>query len=238
MRFCLPRFPAQAQVGGNSKIPTVLYYDKQGNVRTVGAEAETEGIEREVEDKGWMRAEWYVEHFIWSDEKRDSLLYTLTSRFKLHLRPDYMTLTEDIPFLPKSKTAIDVFADYFRYLHCCTLKYISETHANGATLLSSLEEHTEFVITHPNGWEGLPQSHLRKAAARGGLVPEPNDPRIHFITEGEAALHFCMRNHLTSEAMKVNYLFLSIFLLLISITERWGGDGRRRRRWHRRLERL
>lgn len=137
-----------------------------------------------------------------------------------------MTLTEDIPFLPKNKTAIDVFADYFRYLYRCTLTYISETYGGGAALLSTMEEHTEFIITHPNGWEGLPQSHLRKAAARGGLVPDPDDDRIHFVTEGEAALHFCMRNHLTGEVMKVNikYLLLRVFadfFAAIAITERW-----------------
>lgn len=214
MWFCLRRFPAQERVGGDSKIPSILYYDKQGNVRAVGAEAEQEGVEGKVEDEGWLRAEWYVELFVSSEEEHDSPRYASTSRFKLHLRPDYMTLSEDIPFLPKDKTAIDVFADYFRYLYRCALTYISETYSSGAVLLSSIEEHTEFVITHPNGWEGLPQSHLRKAAARGGLVPEPDDPRIHFVTEGEAALHFCMQNHLTSEATKVNYLLLRVPLIV------------------------
>lgn len=33
------RFPCQDQVGGDSKIPTIIYYDKDGNVRAVGAEA-------------------------------------------------------------------------------------------------------------------------------------------------------------------------------------------------------
>jgi hypothetical protein len=47
-------------VGGDSKIPTILYYDQQGNVCAVGDEANEEGIEQIAEEKEWTRAEWYV----------------------------------------------------------------------------------------------------------------------------------------------------------------------------------
>jgi hypothetical protein len=52
------RFPGQEQVGGNSKIPTIIYYDKTGRVRAVGAEAMAEGLEELIEDEGWVKAEW------------------------------------------------------------------------------------------------------------------------------------------------------------------------------------
>jgi hypothetical protein len=52
------RFPCQEQVGGNSKIPTIIYYDAAGNVRAVGAEAVKEGLEEIVEAEGWTKAEW------------------------------------------------------------------------------------------------------------------------------------------------------------------------------------
>jgi len=45
---------------GSSKIPTIIYYDQQGNVRAVGAEAVCEGIEEEAEDGNWVKAEWYA----------------------------------------------------------------------------------------------------------------------------------------------------------------------------------
>ncbi|KAG6885090.1 hypothetical protein C0993_005973 [Termitomyces sp. T159_Od127] len=55
------RYPAQEQVGGDSKIPTIIYYDRQGNVRAVGAEALREDLEITIEEEGWIKAEWYFD---------------------------------------------------------------------------------------------------------------------------------------------------------------------------------
>lgn len=41
-----------------SKIPSVLYYDQEGNVIAVGAEALREGIEFEALENDWVKAEW------------------------------------------------------------------------------------------------------------------------------------------------------------------------------------
>ncbi|KAF9047849.1 hypothetical protein BJ165DRAFT_1314171, partial [Panaeolus papilionaceus] len=54
----LSRFPAQEYISGASKIPTVIYYDRAGNVHAVGAEAMQEGIYERAEDKQWFKAEW------------------------------------------------------------------------------------------------------------------------------------------------------------------------------------
>ena len=59
----LDRFPAQEHVSGSSKIPTVLYYDKDGAVRAVGAETLTEGIHEMAEEGGWTKVEWFVRFF-------------------------------------------------------------------------------------------------------------------------------------------------------------------------------
>jgi hypothetical protein len=55
--FC--SFPANEYISGASKIPTVIYYDRAGNVKAVGAEAVTEGIYEIAEDEHWVKAEWY-----------------------------------------------------------------------------------------------------------------------------------------------------------------------------------
>lgn len=52
------RFPAQEKVGGDSKIPTIIYYDKGGKVRAVGAEAEKDSIKFTIEEEGWIKAAW------------------------------------------------------------------------------------------------------------------------------------------------------------------------------------
>ncbi|KDR69801.1 hypothetical protein GALMADRAFT_145198 [Galerina marginata CBS 339.88] len=178
------RYPAQEHVGGDSKIPTIVYYDKQGKVRAVGAEAMREGIEDQAEDEEWTKAEW-----------------------QLHLRPKTQSaahITEKIPPLPEGKAAIDIFADFLRYLHQCARTYIEETHAGGVELWKNLESRTDFVLTHPNGWEGGQQSLMRKAAVKAGLVPdtEGGHQRLSFVTEGEASLHFCIQSGLTNEAVK------------------------------------
>jgi hypothetical protein len=52
------RYPAQEKVGGDAKIPSIIYYDNLGNVCAVGAEALLEGnIERAFEEN-WIKVEW------------------------------------------------------------------------------------------------------------------------------------------------------------------------------------
>ena len=54
------RFPAHAKehIGDASKIPTIIYYDLDGKVRAVGAEAMREGVYQIAEDESWVKAEW------------------------------------------------------------------------------------------------------------------------------------------------------------------------------------
>ena len=52
------RFPAHEHISGASKIPTVIYYDRNGKVKAVGAEAMKEGISEEAQDEQWVKTEW------------------------------------------------------------------------------------------------------------------------------------------------------------------------------------
>ncbi|KIK16839.1 hypothetical protein PISMIDRAFT_15540 [Pisolithus microcarpus 441] len=52
------RFPATDRVGGNSKIPTIIYYDREGNPRSFGGEALQEAIIERAEEEEWVKAEW------------------------------------------------------------------------------------------------------------------------------------------------------------------------------------
>ena len=76
-----------------------------------------------------------------------------------------------------------------------------------------MEGRTEFVLTHPNGWEGPQQSMMRTAAVQAGLILDNEDghSRLSFVTEGEASLHFCVQNGLTNDAVKVD-IILSCYL--------------------------
>ncbi|KAK7472084.1 hypothetical protein VKT23_000203 [Stygiomarasmius scandens] len=174
------RFPAQAKTGGDCKIPSILYYDQEGSVRAVGAEALDEAFLEQAEDENFIRVEW----------------------FKLHLRPRDMSTSgvrdSDLPPIPPNKTPLRIFADFLKYLHDCTIKYIQETgplYAPGTEFWNSVQGNTEFILSHPNGWEGHQQTLMRRAAVLAGLISEESSQTaIHFVTEGEASLHFCVMN--------------------------------------------
>ncbi|KAF5321819.1 hypothetical protein D9619_002183 [Psilocybe cf. subviscida] len=181
------RFPAHEHITGASKIPTIIYYDRNGKVRAVGAEAMREGIYEQAEDEEWVKAEW----------------------FKLHLRSKIAPgagkqVTNDIPPLPPGKTVVDVFADFLSYLYKCATAYIKDTDVNGAALWDSVEGQIDFVLSHPNGWEGTQQNEMRKAAIQAGLVPDTaiGHARLSFVTEGEASLHYAIQNGLPPAATK------------------------------------
>lgn len=178
------RFPGQEHVAGNSKIPSVMYYDKHGKVMAAGAEADNASIISQAEDEEWIK----------------------TELFKLRLRPKSMKLKMNgmrLSPLPRHKTSVDVFGDFLAYLFRCTKSFIIDTHANGQTLWHHVESSIEFVLSHPNGWEGAQQTKMRRAAVYGGLIPDMDEgrARIRFVTEGEASLHACVQSGLAADVL-------------------------------------
>lgn len=178
------RYPAQEHLGGDNKIPSILYYDQQHVVRAAGAEALQERVIEQAEDENWVKVEWW----------------------KLHLRakslPSSHIKDDDIPPLPEGLNAVRVLGDFMKYLFQCTRSYIVESHASGSDMWQSLEDHIEYVLTHPNGWEGRQQQQIRQAAELAGLVPEgpEGQSRLHLLTEGEASLHFCVTTLFASDS--------------------------------------
>ncbi|KIP02816.1 hypothetical protein PHLGIDRAFT_122128 [Phlebiopsis gigantea 11061_1 CR5-6] len=178
------RFPGQEN--GDFKIPSILWYTQDGKVRAAGAEARDPGMTLIAEDEDLILAEWW----------------------KLHLRPGALEAdglrAADLKPLPPKKTVIDIFADFLTYLFECTKTYIIETHPNGSSLWSSVQDRIDFTLSHPNGWEGLQQGKMRQAAVRAGLVPDTptGHARVHFVTEGEASLLYCLDSGLAAEAIK------------------------------------
>ncbi|KAI0750429.1 hypothetical protein C8Q74DRAFT_1394251 [Fomes fomentarius] len=162
-------YPGQEHAASHSKIPSIIYYYPDGRLHSIGADAIRPGIEFEVED------------------------YSL---ILLHLRLPGSTqdITTQIPPLPPGKTVVDVFADFFTYLFNCTRRFISETHANGDSIWRSVEGCIEYVLSHPNGWEGAQQAKLRQAAVMAGLIPD-NDA-------GHAHENFCIQSGLTTDTLQ------------------------------------
>ena len=98
-------------------------------------------------------------------------------------------------------------ADFLRYLYTCARTYIEESHANGMDLWTLVENSIQFILTHPNGWEGIQQTQICNTCVRAGLVPDTTSgrSRIAFVTEGEASLHFAIKHGLPVQATKVSF---------------------------------
>ena len=56
----MKRFPGQEHVAGNSKIPSIMYYDKDGVMKAAGAEADGASVLAQAEDEGWIKTELCV----------------------------------------------------------------------------------------------------------------------------------------------------------------------------------
>src|SRR5882762_4150463 len=98
------------------------------------------------------------------------------------------------------------------YLYRCAHTYIRNTHS--AELWNPIENDVDLVLTHPDGWEGAEQSHIRPAAILAGLVTVTNTPdghsRLQLLTEGEASIHFCLANGLGFDSLRVSYFSPSL----------------------------
>lgn len=51
-------------MAGNSKIPSIIYYDTFGNMKAAGAEADGASVLAQAEDEGWIKTELYATSFI------------------------------------------------------------------------------------------------------------------------------------------------------------------------------
>ncbi|THH08786.1 hypothetical protein EW145_g2475 [Phellinidium pouzarii] len=177
LKICnVTKYPGQEHVGGSSKVPTILCYDNHGNFRAAGAEALLDESINRVEDGEWIMVEW----------------------FKMRMCPASMpsaVQSSELPPLPPNKSLVQVFADFLGYLMACAEKFICDAHLTLSRSWDSLRDDIIFVMGHPNGWEGAQQSIMRQAAIMAKMVPDTpgGRSRVKFVTEGEASLHYCLR---------------------------------------------
>lgn len=120
----------------------------------------------------------------------------------MHLRPRTKRDIDDpfrlLPPLPVEWTAVEVLADYLKYLFKCTKAFLEESQPDGEILWASLEPSIEFVMSYPDGWGVIARSHMYKAAFLAGFFPDnaSGQKRLSFVTEGKANLYFALRHGL------------------------------------------
>jgi len=111
--------------------------------------------------------------------------------------------------MPNGKTIIDVFADFMRYLFDSTKELFVSSEPNGELRWDSISKSIQLVLTHPNGWGGPQQTHLRNAVVKAGIVSDTpvGHARVHFVTEGEASFSFCATHTQAGKNLKVCHTF-------------------------------
>ncbi|CAE6539034.1 unnamed protein product [Rhizoctonia solani] len=142
------QWPGQA-LEHQSKIPTLVWYDKHGRPMSFGAEAIAQQARENAEDNDW----------------------TLAKRFKLHLHPPEMRAKHSIKLepLPNGVTLSGIYADFMKYLFEHTVPFFKARIVDGPTIWEAYKNTAVIVIGHPNGWSIREQDFLRKAAIEGGL---------------------------------------------------------------------
>jgi len=177
-------WPGQEAHSGQSKVPTLVWYNRNKEASAFGAEALSAEVEEEAEEEGW----------------------TLAKHFKLHLHPQSMkekyNLTVDP--LPEGVPLFTIYRDFFQYLKRHTQEAFTNRIINGAKVWKESFPSASIVIAHPNGWGLAEQEFMRKAAVDADIVPQSESHfRIFFVTEGEASVHYCMFHANLANQLKV-----------------------------------
>lgn len=116
--------------------------------------------------------------------------------FAVMLAPNSLTLfpTGHLD-LPYGVSVEQVYADFLRYLLAHTQKFFEARTSEGVRVWRDLIDSADIILTHPNGWGLREQSVLRRAAIRADITSPANaNDRIHFVSESEASVHFCLRH--------------------------------------------
>jgi len=142
--------------------------------------------------------------------------------------------------LPKGKTIIDIFADFMRYLFDSAKALFKSSEPNGELRWDSISGSIELVLTHPNGWGGPQQTHLRNAAIKAGIVPDTpaGHASVHFVTEGEASFSFCAIHTQAGKNLKVCHAVTAQSYFFDTLTARRASIDYRCGWWNHRYQYL
>ncbi|KAF9510510.1 hypothetical protein BS47DRAFT_64108 [Hydnum rufescens UP504] len=165
-------WPNQRKQVGDSKIPTLIWYDKRKKPVRYGASALVANA-MEAKENGWQ----------------------LAKLFKLNLHPDTMRSEHRLKTsdLPDGIPLTQIYSDFIQYLLKHTRHFFETRVVEGESVWNNHINSADIVITYPNGWGIHEQDVLRKAAISAGCPdPTKTTAHIHFLTEAEASVHFCM----------------------------------------------
>ncbi|KAF8751777.1 ATP binding [Rhizoctonia solani] len=167
------KWPGQEAQKGESKIPTLIYYDSNNKPVSFGAEALKPKIAEKAENEHWK----------------------LARHFKLHLHPEAMKNKHELHAqpLPDGVSLLTIYTDFLVYLMKHTKNYFESRIVEGQEIWEEHHKDMTIVLTHPNGWGVKEQNFLRQAAIAANYVPSSKAiSHIRFVSEAEASVHFCV----------------------------------------------
>ncbi|KAG9103545.1 hypothetical protein FRC06_010030 [Ceratobasidium sp. 370] len=166
------QWPGQEAQNQQSKIPTLVWYDRSGKAVSFGAEALSHQAKENAEDNNWQ----------------------LAKHFKLHLHPNDMKVKHDLKLdpLPDGVSLRQIYTDFLTYLFKHTQSFFEDRIVDGSLIWKNYQPKMEVVIAHPNGWGIREQTFLRAVATDAGFASASSSHRIRFVTEAEASVHFCI----------------------------------------------
>ncbi|KAG8775594.1 hypothetical protein FRC12_001400 [Ceratobasidium sp. 428] len=170
--YRVAKWPGQDSQKGESKIPTIVYYDQNDEAVLFGAEA-AKITTSEAEDQGWR----------------------LARHFKLHLHPKVMQNKFNLKVqpLPGGIPLEKIYTDFMVYLMQHTQATFESRVMGGDKVWKELRDDMTIVLAHPNGWTIKEQNFLRQAAvAAKYATAAKGHAQIQFVSEAEASMHFCM----------------------------------------------
>ncbi|KAG8918710.1 hypothetical protein FRC02_002157, partial [Tulasnella sp. 418] len=178
-------YAGQEFQASSTKVPTVIYYDTSGEVRAAGGEIYDPEVSIQAREEGWERVEW----------------------FKLLLRPraaDDSLAGAPISPIPSGKTTIQVVGDYLNYMSKSAIEHFKNEMVGSENIWEKVKDKVNYVLSHPNGWDTTQHEDMRRAAIHGQLIPHTDEGRnrVHFVSEGEASLHWCVSNGVSKKGLQ------------------------------------
>lgn len=108
--------------------------------------------------------------------------------------------------LPAGVTLPRIYGDFLGYLLRHTQAYFEDHILDGKLIWKTYAPTLEVIIAHPNGWGTREQICLRSAAVEAGFTNAADaGDKVHFVSEAEASVHFCMFHTNLGTQLKVGY---------------------------------
>jgi molecular chaperone DnaK (HSP70) len=105
----------------------------------------------------------------------------------------------NLPPLPPGKSDIDVSADYLSKVRMAMKSHLEMSLGE---VFSREERKIQYYFTIPVTWNDTGQKSLRAAIVQAGYLRDENDNRLSYVTESEAAAHYCLKISLLNLRVK------------------------------------